>query len=151
MFDVAGKRASIFFWLSAAVLLLWGLGGGSIYVAYFVETPTEFAHSAEAPINREAYAEYIAHIPAWALAAGIGAALARLLGVGCLFLRRAWALRFFVVSLLLFMVALYRAFILADVADVMSSGHIATEIVFLLLSIFAVWFARWGTSRGMLR
>jgi hypothetical protein len=151
MVDAVGKRASAFFWLSTAVLLLWGLGGASIYVAYFVETPAEFAHSAEAPANREAYAEYIAHIPVWALAAGIGAAFARLLGIGCLFLRRAWALRFFVVSLLLFMVALYRAFILADVAEVMSGGHIATEIVFLLLGIFAVWLARWGESRGILR
>jgi hypothetical protein len=151
MVGAAGKRASAFFWLSTAVLLLWSLGGVAIYVAYFVESPTQFADSAEAPANTETYAEYVTHIPAWAIAVGIGAALARVLGVGCLFLRRAWALRFFVVSLLLFIIVLYRAFILADVMDVMSAGHIATEVIFLLLGIYAVWFARWGASRGALR
>jgi hypothetical protein len=68
-------------------LLLWGLGGASIYVAYFVETPNEFAQGAETAPNRQAYANYIASIPIWAIAVGIIAALTRLLGAALLYVR----------------------------------------------------------------
>jgi hypothetical protein len=139
------------FWIVSGALLLWGLGGASIYVAYFIETPTEFARTAEIAANRDAYAEYIANIPWWAIGAGIVAAITRLVGAAGLLLRRTWALPLYVVSLAFFVVALFRAFVLADVASVMSGPHIATEVVFVGLSAFAVWFARWGRASGMLR
>ena len=144
-------RPSVSFWPIAILLLLWGLGGGSIYVAYFVETPQEFARTAETSVNREAYADYVASIPAWAIAVGIIAAAARLIGAIGLLLRRAWALPSYVISLLFFLAALYRAFVLADVASVMSGSHIAIEMVFVGLSVFAIWFAHRNRSRGILR
>jgi hypothetical protein len=131
-------------------LLLWGLGGASIYVAYFVETPEQFAQSAETAANRAGYADYIENIPWWAIAAGITAAASRLLGAVCLLLRRAWALPLFVLSTIAFAIALYRAFVLADVASVMSGAHIAVEVVFLSLSLFAIWFAYASKVRGIL-
>jgi hypothetical protein len=142
---------SIIFWVIAGFLLLWGMGGASIYVAYFMETPQEFALTAETSANRDAYAEYIANIPLWAIAVGIIAAVTRLLGAIALLLRSAWALPLYLVSLPLFLVALYRAFILADVANVMSIGHIATEVVFVTLSIFAVWFSYRFKANGTLK
>jgi hypothetical protein len=98
-------------------LLLWGLGGASIYIAYFIETPEEFAQTAETAVNRQAYAEYIAAIPFWAIAVGIIAAVTRLLGAIGLLLRRAWALAFYVISVVFFLVALFRAFVLANVSS----------------------------------
>jgi len=139
------------FWVISIALLLWGLGGASIYIAYFIETPEEFAQTAEAAANRQAYADYVANIPFWAIAVGIIAAAARLFGALGLLLRRAWALPLYVTSLVFFLVALYRAFILANVASVMSRTHIGVEIVFLALSIFAIWFARDNRSRGILK
>lgn len=140
----------ISFWVISIALLLWGLGGASIYIAYFVETSDEFARTAEIAANRQAYAEYVANIPAWAIAVGIVAAVARLFGAVGLLLRRAWALPFYVTSLAFFVVALYRAFVLANVASVMSRSHIGVEIVFLALSVFAIWFARDNKSKGIL-
>lgn len=135
----------------AIVLLLWAFGGASIYVAYFFETPQEFAQTAEAAANRQAYADYVANIPLWAIAVGIIAAMSRLLGAIGLLLRRAWALPLFIVSVVFFIVALYRAFVLAGVSNVMSGPHIAVEVVFLALGIFAVWFARANKSEGILK
>jgi len=142
-------RAS--FWLISAGLLLWGLGGASMYVAYYIETPSQFAATAEAAANRQAYAEYLAAIPFWAIAVGIIAAVARLLGAVGLLLRRAWALPLYIVSLVFFLAALFRAFVLANVASVMSGPHIAVEAVFLGLSIFAIWFACTNRSKGILQ
>lgn len=142
---------SIIFWVTTGILLLWGMGGAAIYVAYFLETPQEFALTAETAANRDAYAEYVANIPLWAIAVGIIAALTRLLGAIALFLRSAWALPFYLVSLPFLLVALFRAFVLADVASVMSAGHIATEVIFVTLSVFAIWFSYKFKAIGTLR
>jgi hypothetical protein len=141
----------ISFWVVSIALLLWGLGGASIYVAYFVETPQEFALTAEAAENTQAYADYISNIPAWAITVGIIAAATRLFGAIALLIRRDWALPLYSISALFFLVALFRAFILANVASVMSASHIAVEFVFLTLSIFAVWFARVNKVKGILK
>ena len=142
---------SITFWVTVGILLLWGMGGAAIYIAYFLETPQEFALTAETAANRDAYAEYIANIPLWAITVGIIAAVTRLLGAIALLLRSAWATPLYLVSLLFFLVALYRAFVLADVANVMSMGHIATEVVFVTLSVFAIWFSYRFKANGTLK
>ena len=139
------------FWVISIALLLWGLGGASIYIAYFLETAEEFAQTAETATNRQAYADYVANIPFWAIAVGITAAVARLLGAIGLLLRRAWALPLYVISVVFFLAALFRAFVLANVVSVMSGPHIAIELVFLALSIFAVWYARLSKSRSILK
>jgi hypothetical protein len=135
----------------SVALLLWALGGVSIYVAYFLESPQQFAETAEDSANRQAYADYVSDIPFWAIAVGIVAALARLLGAIGLLMRRAWALPFYVLSAFFFLIALYRAFVLAGVAAVMGAHHIGVEAVFLALSGFAIWFARSNRSKGVLR
>ena len=148
--DGTETRPPVWFWLISIVLLLWGVASASIYVAFFVETPEEFARGAEIEANWEAYAEYVANIPWWAIAAGIAAAVTRLLGAIGLLLRRAWVLPLYIVSTVCLLVALFRAFVLANVATVMSGPHIATEFVFVALSVFAVWFARESKSREIL-
>ncbi len=141
---------SVSFWVISIALLLWGLGGSVIYIAYFIETPDEFAQTAETAANRQAYADYVANIPFWAIAVGIIAAATRLLGAIGLLLRRAWALPLYIISVAFFLGVLYRAFILANVASVMSGPHIGVELVFLALSVFAVWFAHENKSKGIL-
>jgi hypothetical protein len=149
--EATERNPPVSFWVISIALLLWGLGGASIYVAYFVETPEEFAQTAETAANREAYADYIENIPYWSIAVGIIAALTRLVGAVGLLLRRAWALPLYVLSLVFFLAALYRAFVLASVADVMSGPHIAVELAFLTLSIFAIWFAHKNKSTLVLK
>ncbi len=143
--------SSVSFWVVSIALLLWGLGGALIYIAYFIETPEEFAQAAETIANRQAYADYVANIPYWAIAVGMLAAVTRLLGAIGLLLRRDWALPLYIISVVFFLGALYRGFVLANVSNVMSGLHITVELVFLALSIFAVWFARENKSKGILK
>ena len=151
MLETTDNRPPVLFWMISIALLLWGFAGASIYIAYFLETPEEFAETAETAANRQAYADYVANIPFWAIAVGIIAAATRLLGAIGLLLRRAWALPLYIISVVFFLVALYRAFILANVASVMSGPHIAIELVFIALSISAVWFAYENKSKGILK
>lgn len=102
MLEATDNRPPVLFWVISIALLLWGFGGASIYVAYFIETPEEFAETAEIAANRQAYANYIANIPFWAIAVGIIAAVTRLLGAIGLLLRRAWALPLYIISVVFF-------------------------------------------------
>ena len=151
MLKGAATVPPVSFWVISIALLLWGLGGASIYIAYFIETPGQFAQTAETAANRQAYANYVANIPFWAIAVGITAAVTRLFGAIGLLLRRSWALPLYIISVVFFLIALFRAFVLANVVSVMSGPHIAIEFVFLALSIFAIWFARLNRSRGILK
>lgn len=87
----------------------------------------------------------------WAIAVGIIAAVTRLFGAISLLLRRTWALPLYGISAVFFIAALCRAFVLANVANVISASHIAVELVFLTLSVFSVWFARDQKIKGLLR
>jgi len=151
MTETTGTRPPVYFWAVATLLLLWGIGGASIYVALLFETPQEFARGAETAANQAAYAEYVSNIPWWALGAGILAAASRLVGAVGLLFRRVWARACYVAATVFFLVALFRAFVLADVASVMSPQHVATEGLFLALSLFGIWFARFGAVKGLLR
>ncbi len=144
------NRPSVMFWVISAALLLWGLASVSIYVGYFVEGAEDFANSAESVENAQAYADYITNIPLWALGAGMMAAVTRLFGAFGLLARQAWALSLYVFSTVLFLVALYRAFVLANAASVLNGWHIGIEIAFIALSIFAVCFAAKNRSKGIL-
>ena len=150
MSETVDSKPSVLFWVIAVVLLLWGLAGVSIYVAYFVQTSEDFARGAEIPANQEIYADYVANIPVWSLAVAVIAALARLFGAVGLLMRKAWALPLYVISLGFFLVAMFRAFVLANAAEAMSTGHIMTQVVFFALSVFAVWFAHRNESKGIL-
>ena len=147
----AYRTPGLMFWIIALFLLLWGFAGISIYIALLLETPEQFANSAEDAAHADIYADYVANIPAWAIGAGVIAALARLFGAIGLLARRAWALPLYVVSLVFFLAALYRAFILANAAEAMSPPHIGIQVVFTALTVFAIWFAFRNKSVGILR
>lgn len=143
-------RAPLLFWICSSVLLLWALAGAWIYIRYFMVSPQEFAAAVEHGENTQPYADYVANIPAWSIAAAVIAAVARLLGVLCLFFRRSIAIAFFNIALVFVLVSMFRAFVLANAANVMSGWHIFAEILIIALSIYAVWFARWSRSQGIL-
>lgn len=151
MSGTAVAKPSPVYWAVVTGLFLWGMFSLSIYVFYvFVETPAEFAKTAEDAAHREAYAQYVANIPAWALALAALAALARVLGALCLVLRRRMAVPLYAASLVLFLATLFRAFVLDAAASAMSARHIGVEVAFVVLGVFAVWFALRSKSRGIL-
>lgn len=57
----------------------------------------------------------------------------------------------YIISMVFFLLALYRAFVLANAATVMSGPHIAVELVFIALSIFGVWFAHEKKQKAILK
>jgi hypothetical protein len=151
MSEATDNRPTVLFWAVSAVLLLWGVWVVLIYATYFVMSPQEFSEAAESAANTQRYADYVANIPAWAIATGVISAIARLLGAIGLLVRRVWALPLYVISAVLLAITLFRGFVLSNAASVMSAPHIAIEILFVTLSIFAVWFTHKMKSKRVLQ
>lgn len=141
-----------FHWLVTGFLLLWGLAyAGLVVFTFGLSTPEHWAALVVEGRITAAYADYIARIPGWVVVITAVAALTRLLGAIALLLRSARALHLYAVSLALVVVIMFRGFVLADVASVIQSSQVALEIAFLLISVFAVWYARKQTRSGVLK
>lgn len=145
-------KPTIWFWVISAALLSWGLAYAFLVLFTFVlSSPEDWAELAANGVIRQEYADYIARIPLWVIAMTVIVAVTRLLGAICLLLRRSWALPLYAASMILVFVIMYRGFVLANVASVIRNSQIGVEILFIALSIFAVWFARRAKTRGLIK
>lgn len=140
------------FWLISYCLLAWGLAyAGLVAFSFFVATPDDAAALVAEGVIKPEYADYIAAIPAWVIGVTLLAAITRVLGAMGLVARRAWAFTYYVISLLCVVIIMFRGFVLADVASVIRTSQIGVEILFLVLSIFAVWFSARSKSIKLLK
>jgi hypothetical protein len=146
----AAQKPSLLYWIISAILLVWGVLGLLVYIFYFIQSPEEYAAGVETAEKQAGYAAYVANIPLWAIASGVIAAAARFFGAICLLLRKAWAPALYVISLVFFVIAYFRAFVLSNAGEVMSARHLVIEAVFLALSLFAIWYSYGAKRKGIL-
>lgn len=139
------------FWFISGFLLLWGIAYlGLVIFSFFIATPEHWATLVSEGRIKVEYAKYISEIPAWVIGVTLVAALTRLLGAMALLMHNSWALPLYAVSLALVLAIMFRGFVLADVASVIRGSQVALEVVFLLISGFAVWYAYFSNSNGTL-
>jgi len=139
-------------WLITGFLLLWGIAYAALVVFTFsISTPDHWAALVSEGRIKAEYADYISEIPGWIVLITVLAALTRLLGAIFLLLRKSWALLFYAVSLCFVAVIMFRGFVLADVASVIRGSQIVLEFVFVLISVFAVWYANNQIRSGVLK
>jgi hypothetical protein len=149
---VSIAKPSVGYWVVSSTLLLWGLAYAFLVIFTFVLSSTEdWAELVASGVIRQEYADYIARIPAWVIAVTEIVAVTRLLGAVALLFRRSWAFPVYVASMILVFIIMYRGFVLANVASVIRSSQVGVEILFIALSIFAVWFAHRAKSRGLIQ
>lgn len=142
----------LFFWLIAGFLVFWGLMyAGLVVFTFAIATPEHWAGLVAEGRIRAEYAEYISRIPGWIIAMTIVAAITRLAGGAALLMQKTWALPLYAVSLCFVSVIMFRGFVLADVASVIRASQVVLEVAFLLISVFAVWYAWFLTGNGILK
>ncbi len=130
------------FWSVASFLLVWALAyAGLVIFTFWLATPEHWQGLVAEGRITQGYADYIARIPHWAIVFTFVAAAARLSGAVALTLGSTLAVPLFAVSLALVAILMFRGFVLADVAQVIRGSQVLLEIVFLALSVFALWFA----------
>lgn len=145
------KKAHFSFWIISSILLIWGLAYAClVFFSFFFSTPEDTAALVANGTIKQEYADYIARIPTWVVGTSVLAAITRLFAAVGLLLRRSWSVVLYGISLLCVTIIMFRAFVLADVARVIRPSQVGVEIVFMALSIFAVWYSATQHSNKML-
>jgi hypothetical protein len=136
----------MWFWIIAGVMLAWNLIGLMFY--YQQSTLTE-AVMLEAGLT----AQQIAHIldtPAWGHSGYAIAVNAGVLGAIFLLLRKAWAVPFFILSLVGALVQDLDAIVLRDALDAWGTGALWLPIIVLVICVVEIWYARGAKAKGLI-
>ena len=146
MSEESTSKPTMWFWIIAGVMLAWNLIGLMFY--YQQSTLTE-AVMLEAGLT----AQQIAHIldtPAWGHSGYAIAVNAGVLGAIFLLLRKAWAVPFFILSLVGALVQDLDAIVLRDALDAWGTGALWLPIIVLVICVVEIWYARGAKAKGLI-
>jgi hypothetical protein len=135
----------VWFWIVAALALLWNLAG--IYAYWSHVTLSDEALAALTEAQRSMYLG----MPAWATAAfaiavfgGVAASLA-------LVFRSRFSVALFGISLAAVVVQMFQAFVLANALNVMGASAAIMPSTIIVIAIAMLWFSTMARGKGWLR
>ena len=132
-------------------MLIWGIAYAWLsFFSFVLATPQDWASMVKNGRILPEYVEYISRIPDWIIAFTATAAFTRLFGSIGLALKKTWAIPMYSISLVCVIVIMFRAFVLVDVTSVIRTSQVWVEVLFMALSIFAVWFSLRSKTQGLL-
>ena len=134
------------YWVIAGAMLVWNLIGLVFYYQQSTLTPEIMA---DAGLT----AQQIAHItntPAWGHSGYAISVNAGVIGAIFLLLRKAWAVPFFVLSLVGALVQDLDAFVLRDAIAAWGSGAIYLPIIVIVICAAEIWYSRGAKAKGLL-
>jgi hypothetical protein len=146
MAEESTSKPTTWFWVIAGVMLTWNLIGLMFY--YQQSTLTE-AVMLDAGLT----AQQIAHIldtPAWGHSGYAVAVNAGVLGAIFLLLRKAWAVPFFIASLVGALVQDLDAIVLRDALDAWGTGALWLPIIVIVICVVEIWYARGAKAKGLI-
>jgi hypothetical protein len=149
---VVGARPTRSYWVVSTLLLLWALGYAALIAeAFFVFRPEDFDRLVNAGMILPGYSDYVHELPHWIVALSIFKAVTRLAGSISLLLRRRWAVSMYSLSLAISCLIFFRGFLLDHRADFEAPAQIGFDVLFFILSVYALYFALTMRFRGVLR
>ncbi len=132
------------FYVVAAIALVWNLLGVAAFVMHLTITPEMIA---QMPAEQ---AQLYASNPWWFKAAFGCAVLGGALGCVMLLMKKRLALTCFVISLVGLVVQNYHAFFVVDSFAVFGPGGIIMPIMVVLIAIYLIYLAKSSTQKGWL-
>ncbi len=143
MTDLDNAKPPALYWIIAVILLLWNLIGMMFYYMQVTMTPEVMA----ANFN-EAQQAWMMNEPVWATAAYATAVTAGVIGAALMFVRKALALAFFVLSFVAVLIQDLNAFVLSDWQNVWGNSALYLPSIVFLICIFEIWYCRSARARG---
>ena len=146
MSEESTSNPTMSYWIIAGAMLVWNVIG--LYFYYQQSTLTR-----EVMEVAGMTAQQIAHImdtPAWGHSAYAIAVNAGVLGAIFLLLRKAWAVPFFVLSLVGALVQDLDAFVLRDAIDAWGSSALYLPIIVIAICVAEIWYSRGAKAKGVL-
>lgn len=145
MDTLAVKKPGALFWIVGALFLIWNLFGCYLYYMDMTMSPQAYA---------ETYGEAMAQLreiyPVWSVAAYAVAVWGGLLAAILYLLRKSWAARIFVVSVIAAAISFIWGFTSADYKAAAGSSFWVMPVIVVLLGLFEVWWSRKKAAQGYL-
>lgn len=142
------RKPSIWYWVICSLMLLWSVIG----VVDF--TMTQIQNEAYLASYPQELLDHWFSYPLWVNAVWGVAVTGGLLGWGLMLLRRSLAVLVFILSLVAMLATFAYSFATGGMALQAEYGGLVAQLMtglIVLLSIFAIWFARRARSKGTLR
>lgn len=136
------SKPPAWFWIVAAVALVWNLLGVSAFVMQVSMSPETLAALPEA--ERALYESF----PLWALIAFAAAVFGGAVGSVLLLMKNKLAQTAFVISVVGVVLQMIYNLFIGKTMDVYGPGSIAMPIMILLFAGFLVWLSRTATAKG---
>lgn len=128
--------------VAGILLLLWNLGGVSMFVLDMMRSPADIA--ALPPDQQALWSQ----MPGWAWAAyGVGTIAGALAALGIV-IRKKWAAHLALVSVIAVVVNFIPAFFMSEGVDVWQPKFYVFPLVILALALFQLWLARKANKQG---
>ena len=137
-------KPPVWFWIVAAVALVWNLLGVSAFVMQVSMSPEAIAALPEA--EQALYENF----PIWALIAFAAAVFGGAVGCILLLMRNKLAQSILIISLVGIVVQMIYNVFISGAMDVYGPGSIIMPIMVLVIAVFLVWLSRSATSKGWL-
>jgi len=128
--------------ITGVALILWNLGGASMFVLDMMKSPADIA---ALPQDQQAL---WAQMPAWAWAAyGVGTIGGLLAAIGIV-IRKKWAAHLALLSVIAVIVNFFPAFFMSEGVDVWQPKFYVFPLVIFVIALFQLWLARKANERG---
>lgn len=130
------------YWVVAVLALLWTLAGCFAYVSQMTISPADFAKLPQAQ------QDIWNASPGWVTAAYAVAVWSGLAGAVGLLLRKAFAQRFFILSLLGVIVQFGWVFASTAILTTVGPSSVVFPLCIALIAAFLIWFSGMAQKRG---
>ena len=138
----SSTKPPVWFYIVAALALLWNLMGVMVFIAQVTTSPDALAAM---PENERTLYE---NFPLWALIAFAAAVFGGAAGCILLLLRKSLATTIFMVSLAGIVVQMIYNLFVSGAMDVYGPGAIAMPIMILIIGVVLIWFSKFATKSG---
>lgn len=138
MTTTSTNKPPIWFWILSIIALVWNGMGVNLYLQQAFKTESYQTMYSEEQL------EIAANVPAWVTAAFAIAVFAGALGAIGLLLRKSWAVKLWLLSLIA---------VIVQMGYILINGHESSMLMTILIIVFAllfVWFSRMSQSKGWL-
>lgn len=142
MSDTQSLKIPVWFWIVAAVALVWNLMGVSAYIMQMTMSPEALAKLSEA--EQALYANY----PAWAAVAFALAVFGGAIGCILLLMRNKLAVPVFGASLAGIAVQMFHSFFIANSMAVYGPGAAVMPTMVVLIGAALVWHSMRSKNKG---
>ena len=146
MSEESTNKPSMAFWGIGGLLAVWNLSG--LYMYYQMSITTDEILQVAGYSTQQI--EHILGTPAWAHSAYAVAVNAGVLGVIFLLLRKAWAVPFFVLSLVGALLQDLDAYVLRGALEQFEAVWLAIPITVIVICVFEIWYSRAAKAKGWL-